>query len=98
MAGWILTLLLVAGVFGGVAYQRRRRYPRFLFNAWAVAIYALAILGAALLGAGGNALLGDDPAGLLALAVVAGLAALAATLLTLFFRWVLNNDIHDIPD
>ena len=29
MAGWIITLLIVAGVFGGVAYQRRRRYPRF---------------------------------------------------------------------
>src|SRR5436305_913209 len=101
---WWLVLIGIAAEFGAVAYRRRNRYPRFVFNAWAPTLYALMICGDLLLGALLTALIGsgqaadDQRAALLGWAVAAGLAALALAALTRFFRWVTNSDITDIPD
>src|SRR4051794_14897215 len=101
---WWLVLIGVAAEFGAVAYWRRNRYPRLLFNEWAATLYALMIGGDLLLGALLTALLGsgreadDQRAALLGWAVAAGLATGAIALLTLFFRWVARTEISDIPD
>jgi len=103
--GWAVAGILLAAELGGVAYRRRNRYPRFGFNAWAPAIYALCVTVDCLLGAGlvawlsgSSAAVGAQQAGLLTAALIAGLALIAIAGLTLFFRWILHGEIHDIPD
>lgn len=102
---WWFVLILIAAEFGAVAWRRRNRYPRLLFNAWAPTLYALMILGDLLLGAlltwalgGGSKEATGQLNALIGWGIVAALAAVALALLTLFFRWVSRTDITDIPD
>ncbi|HUS14058.1 MAG TPA: hypothetical protein VM536_03475 [Chloroflexia bacterium] len=100
---WMVPLL-IAAEFGYVAYRRRNRYPRFLFNVWAPTLYTAMILGDLLLALVLTALLGgptpetaNQVSTLTAWSVVVGLAALGIGLLTLFFRWVAHTEITDPP-
>ncbi|MDQ2807214.1 MAG: hypothetical protein M3Z04_09945 [Chloroflexota bacterium] len=103
--GWAVAGILLGAELGGVAYWRRNRYPRFGFNAWAPTIYAALVTLDCLLGAGLVVALGGTSAeagaqqtGLLTVALIAGLAVIVIAGLTLFFRWILQGEIHDIPD
>ncbi len=103
--GWALAAGLLAAQLAGVAYRRRNRYPRFLFNSWAATVYAGLVAVDSLLGAGLVELIGGSgpeagaqQSGLLTVALIAGLALVAIAGLILFFRWVLRGEIHDIPD
>jgi hypothetical protein len=104
---WLLVVLVIAGEIGAVYAWRQRKFPRprWLFNLWAPLIYALLLLGAWLVGWGAASLLvGVDPSlaetqqTMLLLVVVNALALVPIGGLTLFFRWVLNTDMTDVPD
>lgn len=104
---WLLVLAIIAGEVGAVYLWRQRQFPRprWLFNGWALTLYAVLLLGAWLVGVAASALLAPlDPAiaaaqnPLLILAIVTGLALLVIIAYTLFLRWVLRGNIPDIPD
>jgi cytochrome bd-type quinol oxidase subunit 2 len=106
MLVWLIVLAIIAGEIGAVYLWRQRQFPRprWLFNRWALAIYAALLLVAWLIGVGLSALLaGLDPGiaaaqnPLLILAIVTGLALLIIVAYTFFIGWVLRGDIRDIP-
>ncbi len=107
MLVWLIVLAIIAAEIGAVYLWRQRQFPRprWLFNGWALTLYAALLLGAWLVGFGVSAALASfDPAiaaaqnPLFILVIVTGLALLIIIAYTLFLRWVLRGGIPDIPD
>jgi uncharacterized BrkB/YihY/UPF0761 family membrane protein len=107
MLVWLVVLALIAGEFGAVYLWRQRQFPRprWLFNRWALTLYAVLLLAAWIIGVVLSAVLAPLDPGiaaaqnpLLILAIVTGLALIVIVAYTLFLRWVLRGDIPDIPE
>ena len=107
MLVWLIVLAIITGEIGAVYLWRQRQFPRprWLFNRWALALYAGLLLVAWLIGVALSAVLaGLDPSiaaaqnPLLILAIVTGLALLVIVAYTLFIGWILRGDIPDIPE
>src|SRR5690349_19604185 len=101
-----LVFALIIGEVFAVYRWRQRQFPRprWLFSGWAPAIYGGLLLGAWIVGVGLSYVLApvDQDAAIvgqimLGLAIATGLLVLAIIGLTLFFNWVLKNDIPDVP-
>lgn len=106
MLVWLVVLVIIAGEIGAVYLWRQRQFPRprWLFNSWALALYAALLLVAWLVGVVLSAVLAPLDSAIVAaqnplliLAIVTGLALVVIVAYTLFLRWVLRGDIPDIP-
>lgn len=98
MSPWLALLLLIAAEVVGIGWWLRKEYYRVMFNGWAALIYS-GILAADFIVAWLVSML-DTPGGTFGTSalVAFGLALVVVVLLlTLFFRWVVRHDIHDIP-
>ncbi len=98
MSPWLVLLLLIAAEAVGFGWWLRKEYYRVMFNGWAALIYS-GILAADFIVAWLVSMF-DTPGGSLgasALAVLGLILVVVVSLLTLFFRWVVSHDIHDIP-
>lgn len=99
MLAWIALLLLLAGEVGGFTWWIRKEYSPVFFNGWAALIYSallavdfvIAWFVSTLLTQGGSV-------GLSWLAVFGVVVVVIVFVMTLIFRWILKNDITDIPE
>lgn len=99
MLAWIVLLLLLAAEVGGFTWWIRKEYNPVFFNGWAALIYS-ALLAADFLIAWGISTF-ITPGGSVAFAwlSVLGVAlVLVVLVMTFVFRWILSNDITDIPE
>ena len=105
-----LTCFFVLLILGGELYVlyrwRRSKFPRpgWMFGLWAPAVYALGLLLAWVIGWGlSYVLVAADPSAaemqslLFGLIVLTGIVLAVVVALTLFFNWVLNTDMGDVP-
>src|SRR5690242_9592387 len=98
MLAWIVLLLLLAGEVGGFTWWIRKEYNPVFFNGWAALLYS-GLLAVDFIVAWGISNL-VTPGGSVALAwfSVFGVAlVLVVLVMTFLFRWILSNDITDIP-
>src|SRR5690242_5666380 len=98
MIAWIVLLLLVAGEAGGFTWWIRKEYNPVFFNGWAALLYS-ALLAVDFVAAWGVSHL-FMPGGSVALAWLSVLGVVLVVIvlvMTFVFRWILSNDITDIP-
>jgi hypothetical protein len=99
MIAWIVLLILIAGEAGGFTWWIRKEYNPVLFSGWAALIYS-ALLAVDFIAAWGVSRL-VMPGGSVALAwlsVLGVVLVLVVLVMTFVFRWILSNDITDIPE
>lgn len=95
---WLVLLLLISAEAVGIGWWLRKENYNVMFNGWAALIY-LSILEADFVAAWLVSML-NRPGGTFgtsAFAVFGLILVVVVSLLTLFFRWVVRHDIHDIP-
>lgn len=94
MIPWIVLVVLIIAEAAGFAWWIRREYYRVLFNQWAILIYS-SILAADCVVAWLVSMLftPDGSPGNATLAGCAVLLLVLVALFTLFFRWVIRQDL-----
>lgn len=98
MLAWLFLLALLVAEALALRWWLNREYYPLLFNAWAVCLYVSVFAVDALLAWLFSFLLqpgGDE--GLLTLAIVSIAATVIAALFTIFFRWIIRQDLPDMP-
>jgi hypothetical protein len=98
MLAWIVLLLLLAGEVGGFTWWIRKEYNPVFFNGWAALIYSALLAADFVIAWFISTLLTSGGSGALSWISVFGVVLVAIVfVMTLVFRWILSNDITDLP-
>jgi type VI protein secretion system component VasK len=98
MLAWLALLAIVVGEIVALRWWLNREYYPVLFNGWAILLYTIAFAADAivvwlitlLFEPGGNP-------GLQTIAIVSVIAVLLVAVFTLFFRWIIRQELADLP-
>ncbi|HKP55010.1 MAG TPA: hypothetical protein VJ183_20445 [Chloroflexia bacterium] len=99
MLAWLALLIIVVAEIFVLRWWLNREYYPVLFNGWAVLLYTTAFAVDAVIVWLLTLVL--EPGGNLGLQIIAILSIIAVALVaffTIFLRWILRQDLEDVPD
>ena len=95
MIGWLILLALLVGQIFALRWWLNREYYPVLFNGWAVLAYSALLAADSVVAMLLNFFIDGRASGLDILVVLSVVAVVLVALFTLFFRWIVRQDLPD---